>query len=45
MNEEMVVQVLSDREEIVIELFNLLVLAQHLHILHLPINHLIKALN
>ena len=31
--------------QVVIELFDLLVLAQHLYVLHLLINHLIKAFN
>ncbi len=45
MDKEMIVQVLADGEEIVVKLFDLLVLAEHLDILHLSINHVIETFN
>lgn len=41
----MIVQVLPDREQVVVELSNLLVLAKHLDRVHLAVNHCIEALD
>ena len=42
MDEEVVVEIFADGEQVVIQLFNLLVLPQYLHILHLIVDHLVK---
>ena len=42
MDKEMIVKVLADGEEIVVKLFDLFVLAEHLNILHLGVDHVIK---
>jgi len=44
-NEEVVVKVLSDGKQVVVELFNLPVLAEDLDIFHLVVDHSIESLN
>ena len=42
MDEEVIVEVLADSEQVVVQLFNLFMLPQYLHILHLVVDHLVK---
>ena len=45
MDEEMIVEVLANGEEIVVRLFDLFVLAEHLDILHLGVDHFVETFN
>ena len=45
MNKEVVVQVLTDGKEVVVQLFDLLVLSQDFNIVHFGVDHRVEAIN